>query len=319
MGYPFGRAPRPPPRSASPSSTSSPRTRAPSSRRSRPSWSGRGDEEGQYPEDRRQVCPPHSNERYLFARRVERRARPHRQGMFELACFALFCPDLQRFGPGKAPRPHDMTARPVLLAAPTARPCRTHACHRFTARADRTRRDPDWAGSRRPCRAAWRVRRAGAPDPHARRQLWNWLDVQGATDFARMTNIAKEFRAELEGNFTLPGPRSHRACVIRRHAQMAASSRRRQGSRDGLHPRRIAARSAFRARSAAPSPAASVTRARRSMRNLEPRRIVGQIMVARDRLGDWPGATAEDQRGIPDPIVKSPTSCSWAWASRSTI
>ena len=36
------------------------------------------------------------------------------------------------------------------------------------------------------------------------------------------------------------------------------------------------------------------------MRNLVPAEIVGQIMVARDRLGDWPGATAEDQRGIPD-------------------
>ena len=45
---------------------------------------GRGDEEGQHPEDRRQVCPRHRNERHLFARRVERRARPHRQGMFEL-------------------------------------------------------------------------------------------------------------------------------------------------------------------------------------------------------------------------------------------
>src|SRR5215467_13815562 len=37
-------------------------------------------------------------------------------------------------------------------------------------------------------------------------QLWNWLYVQGATDFARMTNIAKVFRAELDGNFTLARP-----------------------------------------------------------------------------------------------------------------
>jgi 23S rRNA (adenine2503-C2)-methyltransferase len=36
------------------------------------------------------------------------------------------------------------------------------------------------------------------------------------------------------------------------------------------------------------------------VRNLNPAEIVGQIMVARDRLGDWPGAVAEDARGIPD-------------------
>ena len=37
-------------------------------------------------------------------------------------------------------------------------------------------------------------------------QLWNWLYVQGATEFQRMTNIAKEFRAELASAFTLSRP-----------------------------------------------------------------------------------------------------------------
>ena len=36
------------------------------------------------------------------------------------------------------------------------------------------------------------------------------------------------------------------------------------------------------------------------MRNLTASEIVGQIMLARDRLGDWPGAVADDPRGIPD-------------------
>jgi 23S rRNA (adenine2503-C2)-methyltransferase len=34
--------------------------------------------------------------------------------------------------------------------------------------------------------------------------------------------------------------------------------------------------------------------------NLTAGEIVGQIMLARDRLGDWPGAVADDPRGIPD-------------------
>ncbi len=36
------------------------------------------------------------------------------------------------------------------------------------------------------------------------------------------------------------------------------------------------------------------------MRNLTAGEIVGQIMLARDRLGDWPGAAAEDPRGLPN-------------------
>jgi 23S rRNA (adenine2503-C2)-methyltransferase len=36
------------------------------------------------------------------------------------------------------------------------------------------------------------------------------------------------------------------------------------------------------------------------VRNLTAGEIVGQIMLARDRLGDWPGATTEDPRGLPD-------------------
>ena len=56
---------------------------------------------------------------------------------------------------------------------------------------------------------AARLEELGVPERQSRMrvgQLWNWLYVQGATDFARMTNIAKEFRAELEQSFTLARP-----------------------------------------------------------------------------------------------------------------
>ncbi|MGH9818423.1 MAG: 23S rRNA (adenine(2503)-C(2))-methyltransferase RlmN, partial [Candidatus Acidiferrales bacterium] len=36
------------------------------------------------------------------------------------------------------------------------------------------------------------------------------------------------------------------------------------------------------------------------VRNLTAGEIVGQIVLARDRLGDWPGAAAADPRGLPD-------------------
>ncbi len=62
------------------------------------------------------------------------------------------------------------------------------------------------------------------------------------------------------------------------------------------------------------------TGTQRLVRNLEASEIVGQILLARDRIGDWPGARAPDDGGCcRRPSARSPTSCSWAWASRSTI
>ena len=37
-------------------------------------------------------------------------------------------------------------------------------------------------------------------------QLWNWIYVHGARDFASMSNLAKDFRALLEASFTLERP-----------------------------------------------------------------------------------------------------------------
>ena len=56
---------------------------------------------------------------------------------------------------------------------------------------------------------AARLEQLGVPERQSRMrvgQLWNWLYVQGATDFARMTNIAKEFRSELDSSFTFARP-----------------------------------------------------------------------------------------------------------------
>ena len=50
---------------------------------------------------------------------------------------------------------------------------------------------------------------AGVPEkaaPMRVRQLWNWIYVHGARDFAAMTNLAKDFRALLAERFTLARP-----------------------------------------------------------------------------------------------------------------
>ena len=52
------------------------------------------------------------------------------------------------------------------------------------------------------------------------------------------------------------------------------------------------------------------TGTQRLVRNLEPEEIVGQILLARDRIGDWPGAAAPDDGGlVPTASARSPTSC----------
>ncbi len=38
------------------------------------------------------------------------------------------------------------------------------------------------------------------------RQLWNWIYVHGARDFAAMTNLAKDFRGHMAERFTLARP-----------------------------------------------------------------------------------------------------------------
>ena len=63
---------------------------------------------------------------------------------------------------------------------------------------------------------AARLLELGVPERQSRmrvRQLWSWLYVRGATDFAGMTDIAKELRAKLAQVFTLarPCPANRRA------------------------------------------------------------------------------------------------------------
>ncbi len=41
------------------------------------------------------------------------------------------------------------------------------------------------------------------------------------------------------------------------------------------------------------------TGTQRLVRNLEPHEIVGQVLLARDRLGDWPGGEPHDPTGLP--------------------
>ncbi len=140
-------------------------------------------------------------------------------------------------------------------------------------------------------------------------QLWNWIYARGAQDFGQLTNISKTLRSELEAQFTLARP------------EIAVEQISEDGTRKWLlrlAPQRPGERApeietvyipeADRGTLCISSQVGCTltctfchTGTQRLVRNLTSAEIIGQILVARDRIGDWPGADApSDTRGIPD-------------------
>lgn len=140
-------------------------------------------------------------------------------------------------------------------------------------------------------------------------QLWNWVYARGAHDFLELTNMAKSLRAELDARFTLERP------------EIAAEQISGDGTRKWLlrlEPERPGERAPEIETVYIPEPDRGTlcissqvgctlnctfchTGTQRLVRNLTPAEIVGQILVARDRIGDWPGAEAPSNgHGIPD-------------------
>jgi len=132
-------------------------------------------------------------------------------------------------------------------------------------------------------------------------QLWNWLYVQGATDFAAMTNIAKEFRGELAQRFSLRRPE-----IVTEQVSSDGTRKWLLRLDDGKEVETVYIPEADRGTLCISSQVGCTltcsfchTGTQKLVRNLTPAEIVGQIMIARDRLGDWPGRVADDPRGIP--------------------
>ncbi len=139
-------------------------------------------------------------------------------------------------------------------------------------------------------------------------QLWNWIYARGAQDFSPLTNIAKSLRAELDGRFTLARP------------EIAAEQISEDGTRKWLlrlEPQRPGERAPEIETVYIPEPDRGTlcissqvgctltctfchTGTQRLVRNLTAAEILGQILIARDRIGDWPGACVPAGHGIPD-------------------
>ena len=152
---------------------------------------------------------------------------------------------------------------------------------------------------------ATRLRELGVPERQSRmrvRQLWSWLYVRGATDFAVMTDIAKELRGELAQVFTLARPE-----IVTEQVSVDGTRKWLLRLADGKEIETVYIPEEDRGTLCISSQVGCTltcsfchTGTQRLVRNLTPSEIVGQIMLARDRLGDWPGAAAPDPRGLPD-------------------
>jgi 23S rRNA (adenine2503-C2)-methyltransferase len=133
---------------------------------------------------------------------------------------------------------------------------------------------------------------AGTPEAQATMrtaQLWQWLYGRGARDFAGMTNLAKDYRARLEDTFVIERP-----TVVAR--QVSADGTRKYLLRvaGGGEIETVYIPEQDRGTLCISSQIGCTltcsfchTGTQRLVRNLTPAEIVGQILVARDDLGDW--------------------------------
>jgi len=130
-------------------------------------------------------------------------------------------------------------------------------------------------------------------------QLWHWIYLRGVSDIADMTSISKELRAQLSERYTVARPE-----VVAE--QVSADGTRKwllrlPGENPGERPHEVECvyiPDTGRGTLCVSSQVGCTltcsfchTGTQRLVRNLTAGEIVGQILVARDRLGDWEGGT----------------------------
>ena len=133
--------------------------------------------------------------------------------------------------------------------------------------------------------------------PFRARQLWHWIYHRGARDFAEMTTLSKDFRARLAEHYVLSRPE-----VIRRQDSRDGTIKWLLRSGDGQQVEMVHIPEEDRGALCVSSQVGCTltcrfchTGTQRLVRNLSAAEIVGQVMVARDELGEWP-APAEGRK-----------------------
>ncbi len=149
----------------------------------------------------------------------------------------------------------------------------------------------------------------GVPERQVRMragQIWHWLYLRGVTDFSAMTNIGKDLRAALAENFALARP------------EIVTEQVSNDGTRKWLlrFPPRGAGRPVEIETVYIPEEGRGTlcvssqvgctltcsfchTGTQKMVRNLTAEEIIGQVLLARDRLGDFPAGETADGTMVP--------------------
>tara|TARA_B100000686_G_scaffold345226_1_gene429397 strand:+ start:230 stop:1357 length:1128 start_codon:yes stop_codon:yes gene_type:complete len=129
--------------------------------------------------------------------------------------------------------------------------------------------------------------------PFRAKQLWHWIYHRGETDFAAMTTLAKSFREKLTEHFVLDRPDVARHQVSEDRTQKWLL--RTEGGHliESVHiPEEDRGALCISSQVGCTLTCTFChTGTQRLVRNLEPGEIVGQFMLARDALGEWPTPT----------------------------
>ncbi len=155
---------------------------------------------------------------------------------------------------------------------------------------------PSLVGLSRP-ELAERLGEIGVPEKQRKmraQQLWHWMYVRGAQTFADMTNVSKDMRAELEKHFTVDRPEVVTEQISNDGTRKWLLRLPGDGVGRAHEVECVYIPETDRGTLCVSSQVGCTlncsfchTGTQRLVRNLTAGEIVGQIMVARDRLNDW--------------------------------
>jgi 23S rRNA (adenine2503-C2)-methyltransferase len=122
------------------------------------------------------------------------------------------------------------------------------------------------------------------------RQLWHWIYHRGVTDFAAMTSLAKSFRENLATHFVVARPE-----ITVAKQSIDGTQKWLLKFADGQEVETVHIPEEDRGTLCVSSQVGCTltckfchTGTQKLVRNLSAAEIVGQVMMARDALGEWP-------------------------------
>ena len=151
---------------------------------------------------------------------------------------------------------------------------------------------------------------AGTPEKQAKMrlgQVWQWVYHWGVRDFAQMTNLAKDYRALLAAHFEISLPE-----MVTRQVSSDGTRKYLVRIAGGHEVEVVYIPEEGRGTLCISSQVGCTltcsfchTGTQKLVRNLTPAEIVGQLMLARDDLGEWPvqGAPKDETRLVSNIVL----------------